>query len=265
MKTSALGILTVNIGNPSLQRAERQLGWLDARDEDVFVLTETCDSRGTDLLVDRLRGAGWDVVAPVPRDGDRGVVVASRVRLEAEQSAFLEDLPARAVRVAVTGGPEVIGVYVPSRDASERKTDRKREFVAALSRALRARHEHSAVLVGDLNVVEPNHQPRRPEFFAWEYALYEDLLDNGWADAYRLLHPDARDHSWTGPDDDGYRFDHAFVTADLADGVMRCGYAHETRELGLTDHSALTLTIPGAQVLRLAVEPSLTRDPMALF
>ncbi len=36
-----LSLLTLNIANPSPERAERQLGWLAARDEDVLVLIET--------------------------------------------------------------------------------------------------------------------------------------------------------------------------------------------------------------------------------
>lgn len=41
-----LSLLTLNIANPSPERAERQLSWLAARDEDVLVLTETKDSAG---------------------------------------------------------------------------------------------------------------------------------------------------------------------------------------------------------------------------
>lgn len=44
-----LSLLTLNIANPSPERAERQLGWLAARDEDVLVLTETKDSAGCRL------------------------------------------------------------------------------------------------------------------------------------------------------------------------------------------------------------------------
>jgi exodeoxyribonuclease-3 len=36
-----LTLLTLNIQNPSPQRAEHQIRWLAARDEDVLVLTET--------------------------------------------------------------------------------------------------------------------------------------------------------------------------------------------------------------------------------
>ena len=38
--------MTLNIGNPSLQRVQKQIDWLETRDEDVFVLTETKLSQG---------------------------------------------------------------------------------------------------------------------------------------------------------------------------------------------------------------------------
>lgn len=266
MTAAGLGILTLNVGNPSRERAARQLAWLDSREEHVLVLTETCDSKGTALLGERLAHAGWLVESPVPANGDRGVLVASRVRLVSGETRVAQPLGARAVQVAVAGGPDVIGVYVPSRDTSETKTDRKRRFVAAFSDALSARRGGAAILVGDLNIVEPLHRPRRREFLDWEFGLYEDLASGGqWADAYRVVQPEAMDYSWVGRDDDGYRFDHAFVTRDLVSAVAGCSYVHETRDLGLSDHSALSLSITAGSTELLDGIGSISRDPAALF
>jgi exonuclease III len=121
------------------------------------------------------------------------------------------------------------------------------------------------VLIGDLNIVEPNHRPRYGHFLAWEYAFYDGLLRSGWSDAYRLRHPDAMDHSWVGPHDDGYRFDHGLVTGDLRARVARCDYIHETRELGLSDHSAMTLALDGIATEPLDVAPTLSTAPPSLF
>ena len=41
-----LRVMTLNIGNPSLQRARKQISWIESREEDVFVLTETKLSEG---------------------------------------------------------------------------------------------------------------------------------------------------------------------------------------------------------------------------
>ena len=42
----SVSFLSLNIGNPSLERAKKQCRWLEKREEDVFVLTETKVSQG---------------------------------------------------------------------------------------------------------------------------------------------------------------------------------------------------------------------------
>jgi exodeoxyribonuclease-3 len=75
-----LSLLTLNIANPSPERAKRQLSWLAARDEDILVLTETKDSAGCRLLADAFSRAGYHVSYPKPENGDYGVMIASRVQ-----------------------------------------------------------------------------------------------------------------------------------------------------------------------------------------
>ena len=66
MAASDLSFLTFNIGNPSEQRAQRQLGWLAGRPEHVLVLTETKASAGCRLLASAFTTAGCHVTFPVP-------------------------------------------------------------------------------------------------------------------------------------------------------------------------------------------------------
>ena len=261
-----LGILTMNIGNPSVDRAERQLEWLGTRPEQLLVLTETSDSKGSDTLAGRLSAAGWDVRFPRPGPSERGVMIAARVRLDARQGDVVPYLPARAERVTLAGGTvDVLGLYVPSRDGTAVKIERKQRFIAAVTRSLALRPTRPAVLVGDLNVLEPMHRPRRHEFLDWEYEFYDGLGTAGWDDAYRIVHPDRMEYSWVGPHGDGYRFDHVFLTRALADSMEACGYVHQARELGLTDHSAMSIILSGVLADPLDVDASLSRGHRALF
>jgi exodeoxyribonuclease-3 len=261
----SVGILAMNIGNPSRERAERQLEWLQERDEDILVLTETAPSRGCELIAERFGGARWEVRFPRPGEGERGVMIASRVGLAERGEDVISYLPARAELATLAGGVlEVLGVYVPSRDDSIVKTERKRRFIEDLSDGARE-VPSQGVLIGDLNVLEPSHRPPYAWFQDWEYDFYDGLLTAGWVDAYRLRSPAAIEHSWVSHDGDGYRYDHAFVSAALAERVLDCSYVHETREPGLTDHSAMTLRLKlgGAQCLD--VENDLAGEPATLF
>jgi exodeoxyribonuclease-3 len=259
-----LALLTLNIGNPSVARAERQLEWLQSRDEHVLVLTETSDGKGSELIASRLASAGWDVRFPKPEQGERGVLLAARVALAPRDADFVPYLPTRAELATIDGTDfGIVGVYVPSRDASTPRITRKRRFVDAIVTALH--RPRATVLLGDLNVLEPAHRPPRPEFLDWEYGFYDALVDFGWCDAYRLVEPERIEYSWVGPDNDGYRFDHVFIRQALADDVEGCGYIHDTRDRELTDHSAMVLVLSGVAGKEIQVDDALTGDHRALF
>jgi exodeoxyribonuclease-3 len=257
--SAGLSLLTFNIGNPSAERARRQLRWLIGRDEDVLVLTETKDSAGCRLLADEFTAAGYAVHYPRPGPGEYGTMIISTV--PATPDGFGDRvgyLPSRAAAVILPapGGPlRVIGLYVPARDASIGKTERKRKWLAACDAALTATvSEMPVILLGDLNVIEPGHWPRYPFFAPFEYDFYLALAGaHGLADAFRSLHPDRAEYSWAGRAGDGYRYDHAFCSQSLRSQITACEYLHQPRADRLSDHSALTM--------RLAIVPPAPLPP----
>jgi exodeoxyribonuclease III len=264
--TNELKILTLNIASPSRKRAEQILEWLDGRDDDLFVLTETRETEGTLTIIQRFQEAGWAVRRAPLDQGERGVMLASRVALDPPGPALLSYLPSRAETATVSGADiDVIGVYIPSRDHTEAKTDRKRRFVDELAGALAPASQGRTVFIGDLNIVEPDHWPRHSWFHDWEYGLYTGLLDNGWVDSYRANHNGMIEHSWISADGDGYRFDHALVTGALGEGLRCCRMLHEPRETRISDHSALELRLSCDRTQPLSIDNSLTSDPLALF
>lgn len=49
------------------------------------------------------------------------------------------------------------------------------------------------VVMGDLNVLEPDHDPRYAVFGEWEYDFYRAFDRSGFEDAFRLKEPSAMD------------------------------------------------------------------------
>ena len=94
-----------------------------------------------------------------------------------------------------------------------------------------------------LNVLEEKHVPHYRNFLKWEYDFYGRFSHFGYTDAFRLLHPTENEYSWVGRTNDGYRYDHCFVSKEISKRVVKCCYIHETRKIPITDHSALTLTL----------------------
>jgi exodeoxyribonuclease III len=253
-------LITLNIANPSVERAGKLLEWLAARPEDVFVLTETKASDGCRHLADAFRTAGYAVTYPEPGPGEYGVMIVSKYATEPAPIDRLSYLPTRAVGVTIVtdrGPLRVLGAYIPSRDASPEKVARKKRWLAEFSAAL-TNTETGTMFLGDFNVLEPHHQPRYPFFQTFEYDFYRALTDqHGLVDAFRHLHPDQHEHSWVGRTGDGYRYDHAHASTDLITELTHCEYDHEPRLTRLSDHSALTV-----RLTRTGTTPLLTSDPV---
>lgn len=242
-------VLCWNVGNPSMKRAEKQTEWLCSRPEDVFVLSEVKDSEGCDLFERHFRFfLGFDVIFEKPDANEYGVMIISKTNLRTSDFCrrvnYLKPRVA-SVRLIQSGIEwEVIGLYVPTKGFSQEKAEKKRAFIEEVMAALAASPITSGtILCGDLNILEPDHVPRYPNYHDWEFAFYSKLEDMGLRDAFRQLHPEANEYSWVGRSNDGYRFDHSFISLDLLANLKDCRYLHETRELGLSDHSALTTEI----------------------
>jgi exodeoxyribonuclease-3 len=242
-----LRLFTLNISGPSTDRATRLLPALDGLDADLLVLTETRDNFGTRLMLDSYREKGYTVVAPIPPTaGERGVAVIHRLPLGKPPTTKSVDLAHRLVVSRIEGDRPftLVGVYVPSRDASAPKILRKQAFLAQLMSLL---HElpddEDVVLLGDLNIVSRSHVPRYSAFRAWEYDALEAISAAGLVDAFARLNPGVQAHSWIGRKGAGYRYDYGFVSEHLVDQLAVCEYLHQFRLTGLSDHAAVMVVV----------------------
>ncbi|MCK2241896.1 MULTISPECIES: endonuclease/exonuclease/phosphatase family protein [unclassified Crossiella] len=263
-----LSLLTLNLGAPALARARLQLPWLAAREEDVLVLTEPSAGEGSAYLAERFSSAGYTVTFPEHAPGERGVMLVSKLATTIDAlGAALDYLPTRAAAVVVetTNGPlRIAGAYVPSRDATAVKTEQKQRWIAAFDDALTRTASEAPLLLGDLNVIEPGHEPaHRSQFAPFEYDFYAGLTArHGLVDLFRHKHPDRVEHSWARQTHYGYRYDHAYGSPTLAQRLLKCVYDHSTRQEiverpALTDHSGLSVHLELT-----ATAPLLPSDPV---
>jgi exodeoxyribonuclease-3 len=200
--------------------------------------------------------------------------IVSRVPIVASLATRLTgiSLPGRVAFVHLDTEPAtaVMAVYVPSRDRSLDKTERKSRFIASLTAALErlpTEIMQNLILGGDYNVISRNHQPRYSGFLDFEYELLETLHRNTLIDAFEKIHPGQQAHSWIGRTGDGYRYDYLHVGSKIASQITACDYLHETRDLRLTDHAAVTLKLNiNAREKLDPTDPLITgTDTMALF
>ena len=205
-QSRGLRLFTLNISGPSLERAGRLTEYLLGLDADVLALTETRDNKGTERLIANLAEAGYDGAQrwcrPAPHE--RGVVVLSRARSSGFWPHRSIDLHHRAaygmIRVGEQRPVRMLAAYVPSRDASQPKIERKRKFLDQMLGQLEtaAKDRHPVLLIGDLNIVSRDHEPRYTAFRLWEYEVFDKLAGIGLVDLFGALHPGVQAHSWIG-------------------------------------------------------------------
>lgn len=252
-------LLALNVSAPTPERARGLLELLWPAEDDVWVLTETSAGEGTRLIAQVCRAAGHGVhVTDLAEAGGRGVMVVTRrsgLRVEVEDLAGPAVLPGRVLPLRLAEGERrlrLLAVYGaasdPVRYSSAAQRRRKREWLAAFDPWVgrwRAAHPHDpAVIVGDLNLVDPLHDDELPHVLPEETALLAALGErHGLVDAFRHLHPTSTEVSWVDHSGAGCRYDHAFVTPDLLPRVRACDLVQPTRESGLTDHAGLRLEL----------------------
>jgi exodeoxyribonuclease-3 len=170
--------------------------------------------------------------------------------------------------LGTTPAVAALGIYVPSRDRSADKTEKKQAFVASLLAALDKLPvdlRDRLVIGGDYNVIARTHQPLHSGFLPFEFGLLEALETHGLVDAHERCSPGAQPYSWIGRTGDGYRYDYFHVGRELAERITGCGYLHETREQRLTDHAAVTLALAVDSVERLETCDPTEDESMTLF
>ncbi len=243
-------ILTWNIANPSINRAYKQFDWLIKTKANVIILTEAKYSRGCLYLGDALESVGFKVYFPLPQDNDYCVILAEKGFNSRKWHLELSFLPYRLESTVLNtflGDLKVMGMYVPSRGPKEKRNVNKRNFQDQIINLLRSLYQNkkttNLIAGGDLNIIDPEHIPQYPIFGDWEYEFYNTFCRIGLVDAYKLLHPNEQEYSWIGKYNDGYRFDHFFVSQNIKEHIIKCHYVHETRISKLSDHSAMFLTL----------------------
>lgn len=254
-----ISFLSLNIGNPSIERARKQCEWLEKRTEDVFILTETKYSQGCSYIEEFFSQYGYDLFSmnsninysinfPKSLTGDLGVMIVSKFPIRSNLSYFPNDniFYAREAESIISCNDKninVVGLYVPSRDRSDEKIYRKRNFINGIESMLGNLVNNFKIIMGDLNILDKDHVPHYSTFFNWEYDFYDKIINFGFTDAYKLCNPQGRDYSWVGRTNDGYRYDYCFVSNDLKENIINCSYIHETRKSKITDHSAITIEL----------------------
>lgn len=236
-KTAPLRIATLNINNIN-KRLPNLIGWLAEAKPDIVCLQEL--KAETDAFpADALEAVGYGAVWLGQRSWN-GVAILARagkpVLTRRQLPGDSDDKQARYIEAAVRG-IVIASIYLPNGNPQPGpKYTYKLAWFERLIKHASALLAHGVpvVLAGDYNVVPTE----RDIYVTRSYAknalvqpaprqLFARLLEQGWTDALRHLHPheplytfwDYKRERW--PRDAGLRLDHLLVSPDLLDRL--CG------------------------------------------
>jgi exodeoxyribonuclease-3 len=272
-------IATFNINNVN-KRLANLLAWLREATPDVVCLQElkATDSEFPKAAIESAgygaawRGQkSWNGVAILARDAEP---IVTRTALPGDSA----DAQARYIEAAVRG-VIVTSLYAPNGNPQPGpKFDYK---LAWMKRLIAHARELSGsgvpiVLAGDYNIVPTGHDIYPTKSFAKNAlvqpesrALLRKLIEQGWVDAIRTLHPDEpmftfwdymRDR-W--PRDAGLRLDHLLLSAEAAKRLDGAGVDRDVRgQADASDHAPAWVVLrDGATVRRSTRRTKTPRAP----
>src|SRR5258705_3393041 len=238
-------IATFNINNVN-KRLANLLGWLEAAKPDVVCLQElkAADSEFPKGPIERAgygaawRGEkSWNGVAILARDHDP---IVTRTELPGDPA----DKQSRYIEAAVNG-VLITSLYAPNGNPQPGpKFAHKLAWMERL--ATHAKELYGAgvpvVLAGDYNVVPTDRDIYPTQSYAKDAlvqpasrALFQRILEQGWIDAIRTLHPDAPMYTFWDymrnrwPRDAGLRIDHLPLSAQAAGRLVSAGVDRQIR------------------------------------
>jgi len=218
-------IATLNIQHGGGRRIPAILDFLIRLDSDALVLSEY---RLNDKeLSANLRDAGYCfqvVGSALPNENT--VMIASR-------EPFEPLLVSQRIASVKLNSFTLFGVYFP-------QGEEKRSVYEKLKTAINDAGD-PALVMGDFNT-GIHYQDETGKSFACADS-FESLKDIGLVDSWRVRNPLLREFSWYSSQGNGFRIDHAFCSKELDQKVSNVEYIHTSRELKMTDHSALVVEI----------------------
>jgi exodeoxyribonuclease-3 len=262
-----LKLATFNI-NGIRSRLPRLLEWLERESPDIVCLQELKAIDGS-FPAAEIRAAGygalwhgqksWNGVAILAKDGEP---IESRRGLQGDAA----DVQSRYLEAAVDG--IVVGcLYLPNGNPQPGpKFDYKLAWFERLIKHAAALYKsgHPVVLAGDFNVVPTDFDIYNPRSWLKDALLqpesrecYKRLLQQGWIDAIRELHPDERIYTFWDyfrqhwQRNSGLRIDHLLLNREIAPRLVSAGVDTWVRgQPGASDHAPTWITLRDASAGR---------------
>jgi exodeoxyribonuclease-3 len=270
---ASLKIATYNV-NGIRGRLPRLLEWLERESPDVVCLQEL-KSEHHGFPVQAVRDAGYGAVW-VGQKSWNGVAILAKGTLPIEVRRALpgdaKDEQGRYIEAAIDG-LLVVCIYLPNGNPQPGpKFDYKLAWFERLIRHAATLYSSGqpVIIAGDYNVVPTDFDIYNPRSWLKDALLqpesrdcYRRLLEQGWTDSIRKLHPDERIYTFWDyfrqhwQRNSGLRIDHLLLNAPLAKRLKSAGVDTWVRgQPGASDHAPTWIVLGEARAAAAATRKS---------
>lgn len=252
-------LLNWNIGHGGGTRIPAICRHIEHVSPELLALTEF-QTRNESSLRAHFEQLGYPFIATSNPPGNRnGILVASKRQLESWGSEYVPDTDSErwlSVRLEDLD-LDVLALHIPG--APDNKFEdgygisgarRKELFWEAVLRYAHDHRDRRAVIMGDFNtglrIDAEGAMFKKSHFMV-------NLINAGFVDAFRHLHPQARQYTWyskrkdkiTGRSEDlnGFRLDYIFVSSALKSAIVGAEILQEPRKAGASDHASVVANI----------------------
>ncbi|GAA0603449.1 endonuclease/exonuclease/phosphatase family protein [Virgibacillus siamensis] len=230
-----LSILTWNLRQGGKKASKQIVASLTRHQANVMVLTEFKNNQTGTFILSELRDAGWDYIQTSnPPHKEHGVAIISSFQLMEQKPPFSGKYGAHRWNEVYIPSLHLylLGVHVPNVNETYDKTFHWEQIMKYADR----RTSDRCVIIGDFNTALLNERSAAP----LKYSSYiTALLDNGWADAWRLCNRNSTDYTWFSHKHNGYRLDYIFLSPPLKRTPSICDISHHERRQNYSDHAVL--------------------------
>jgi exodeoxyribonuclease-3 len=245
--------------NSIRQRLDQVSDWIRMQEPDVVLMQEL---KGTDFPSAAFKDLGYESAA-VTQKGYNGVAIVSRLPLQTVNTTLAgdeTDSHARYLEVTIDG-ITVVDIYLPNGNpvGTEKFAYKLAWMDRLLKQMIRWREQNSPVVIGgDFNVIPEDIDCHKPASWIHDAlfqpetrALYRGMLNLGYTDAFRSLHPDEGGQftywdyfrqAFEG--NRGIRIDHFLLSSQLAPRLISCEIDKTPRSQPKpSDHTPIVLQL----------------------
>ncbi len=250
-------IITINLNGVRSAARKDFFSWLPKQRADVICFQEVrakVDQIPEEALALNGYHQYWH---PAERPGYSGVALWSKHEPEIiskESGSKLMDHEGRYLYARINGY-DIVSVYLPSGSSSEDRQEIKMSVLGEFMKQIKKLQKKSKKLVicGDFNIAHTKMDiknwrgnQKNSGFLPEEREWLDQLIEQGFIDAFRHLHPKQEKYTWWSnrgkarENDVGWRIDYHFVSKELEDSLKSIKIY---REKFYSDHAPQILTL----------------------